>query len=412
MNIFASKMWLMVGLLFLLNETSAQAEQRYFGAEKASMATTKQKIQIKDNRVYFAYLALIEHANEALKATPPTVTDKVSTAVSGDVHDYYSTAPYLWPDPTKPDGLPYVPRDGKINPEARNPLHTDQMRIAEFGDLVETLALAYYFSDDERYAEKAVECLRVWFLNPATKMNPNMNYGQAVPGLTPGRAIGIIEGGAIIFAADAALLLESYTGWARSDQAALNEWLNEYLEWLLTSEHGRFESEMKQNHGSMYDARVARLALILGKTDLARSIIENAKHKRILLQIEPDGAQPMELRRTKGFNYSLLNLEGLAELAELGKWLDIDLWQYQTQDGRGIIKAIEFLKPYVKQPQPGIAPAVWHYEQIVPIKRERAVPLFRKAANALHSQEYEDIASQFQQLQSNTLQLLYPANVH
>jgi hypothetical protein len=412
MNIFRHTTWLIITLIFWQCINVVQATPRYFGAEKASLNTTKHKIKSKDTAVYSAYLALIDEANDALKAKPPTVTDKTSTAISGDVHDYYSTAPYLWPDPTKPDGLPYVPRDGKINPEARNPLHTDQMRMAEFGHLVETLALAYYFSDDEKYAEKAAECLRVWFLNSDTKMNPNMNYGQAVPGLTPGRAIGIIEGGAIIFAADAAALLESYQGWTQAEQAALNKWLNNYLEWLLTSEHGRYESEMKQNHGSMYDARVARLALILGKIDLARTIIENVKHKRILLQIEPDGAQPMELRRTKGFNYSLLNLEGLAELAELGKWLNIDLWQYQTTDGRGILKAIEFLMPYVQQPQPGIAPAVWHYEQIVPIKRERAVPLFRKAANALQSQEYEAVASQFQQMQSNKLQLLYPAKVH
>ncbi|MDR9830368.1 alginate lyase family protein [Vibrio sp. FNV 38] len=386
-------------------------EPRYFGAQKGSLLETQKRIQNQDQLLYPAYQRLIADADKAMKVKPLTVTDKITTAISADIHDYYSTAPYLWPDPTKPDGLPYVPRDGQINPEARNPLHTDQMRIRDFGQLVESLTLAYYFSGEKKYAEKAATMLRVWYLNEDTQMNPNMNYGQAVPGLTPGRAIGIIEGSAIIYTADAASLLKDYEGWTDNDQEGLDRWLNEYLDWLLTSDHGRLEGEMKQNHGSKYDASVARLALVLGRNDLAKSIINDVKMKRILLQIEPDGAQPMELRRTKGFNYSLFNLEALIQLADLGTWIDVDLWNYETDDGRSIVKAIEFVRPYVEVLPENVPPAVWHYEQIVPIQRVKAAPIFRKAANAKQDSSYEVIASQFSELKNRRLQLLYPAQV-
>ena len=48
-------------------------------------------------------------------------------------------------------------------------------------DSVETLALAYHFTNRERYAKKAAQFLRVWFLDPASRMNPHLRHADTVP---------------------------------------------------------------------------------------------------------------------------------------------------------------------------------------------------------------------------------------
>ena len=70
-------------------------------------------------------------ARAALDATPVSVMEKRRTPPSGNKHDYMSMAPYWWPDSTKPDGLPFVRRDGHVYPASRvdhDGLHFEQMR--------------------------------------------------------------------------------------------------------------------------------------------------------------------------------------------------------------------------------------------------------------------------------------------
>src|SRR5207302_773663 len=77
---------------------------------------------------------------------------------SGDKHDYVSMGPYWWPNPAKRGGLPYVRRDGERNPEMRDDY--DAPRLAATTGAVTTLGLAYYFTDDEKYARRAALLLR------------------------------------------------------------------------------------------------------------------------------------------------------------------------------------------------------------------------------------------------------------
>src|ERR1044072_5271844 len=56
-------------------------------------------------------------ARKALVSGPFSITSKATTPPSGDKHDYMSQAPYFWPDPQRPNGLPYIRRDGDRNPE-------------------------------------------------------------------------------------------------------------------------------------------------------------------------------------------------------------------------------------------------------------------------------------------------------
>jgi hypothetical protein len=167
-----------------------------FGGRRTFFLKPDQLIPIKaardtDPAVKAAYTALIARADAALARKPGSVMDKTTIPLSNDRHDYLSIAPYWWPDPANPSG-PYVRRDGEINPK-RDTRSYDRTSIGRMSTDAETLALAYYYSDDPRYAKKAAAVIRTWFLDPATAMNPNAMFAQAVPGRENGRAEGVLD---------------------------------------------------------------------------------------------------------------------------------------------------------------------------------------------------------------------------
>ncbi|WP_016673131.1 alginate lyase family protein, partial [Yersinia pestis] len=135
---------------------------------------------------------LLSEADILRDQSPESVTHKTLLPVSGDIHDYYSFGTYWWPNPRKPNGLPYVRRDGHTNPQSQND-DTDTQRIARMCDRCLTLGLAYYFTGNSRYAQVAAEQIRCWFLDAKTRMNPHLNYGQAIPGIVSGRGTGLID---------------------------------------------------------------------------------------------------------------------------------------------------------------------------------------------------------------------------
>ena len=102
-------------------------------------------------------------------------------------------------------------------------------------------------------------------------------------------------------------------------------------------------------------------------------MLETAKTKRIAVQIEPDGRQPLELARTKAWSYSVGNLDGLMLLARLGENVGVDLWNYETRDGRSIHKALEFLLPFASSEKK------WPYQQLGEWQPQILLPLIRRA---------------------------------
>ncbi len=397
----------LVRLLLLLLVSGAwqslAAEPRFFGAAPGALAAAKARVAAGDPALRPALAALVQSAEAALTVEPPTVTQKSTPAPSGDPHDYASTAPYFWPDPTKPDGRPYLRRDGKVNPESRTAA-SDQARLETLGRTVETLALAYWFTGREPYAAHAARCLRVWFLDPATRMNPHFNYSQGVPGVSEGRPAGMIEAGGLVDAADASGLLAGSPAWSESDETALRRWCAAFLDWMRTSKLGRAVSAADNNQATMSDLRAVRFAFKVGREELAREILSAVGAKRIAVQIAPDGSQPHELARTKSFSYSRGNLAGLIGLATLGERVGVDLWNFQTPDGRSLRKAIDYLAPYAKTP-----PAPWPHEQIADLDVSSLAPIFRRAALAYRDAVYAQIAAQLSGTERARFQLLEPA---
>jgi hypothetical protein len=322
-------------------------------------------------------------AQKALDAENYAVVNKEGTPPSGDKRDYMSQAPYFWANPATPNGLPYVRRDGERNPEIKK--YPDHENLDKMADAVQTLALAYYFTADEKYAAKAAEQLRVWFIEPRTRMNPNMQFAQAVPGESSGRIYGVLESRAMTRVVDAIGLLENSKSVTRADRRDLKKWFAQFLEWLTTSPNGRGEGATKNNHGTHYDVQIVSYALFLSKKSFAKRVLETAKQKRIASQIEPDGSQPLELERTKSWNYSTMNLEGMIQLARLGESANVDLWNYQTEDGRGIRKALEYLYPFA------IGEQKWQFKQIEGWQPKRLFPLMHFAARKYRDEKFKSM---------------------
>src|SRR6266496_324320 len=380
-NLFAI---ILVFVPFLVGTAAAQAPPsaapRVFLLDARDLQTTKGRIQSGDKTLDPAIGKLERDAQKVIASGPFSVVTKDATPPSGDKHDYMSQAPYFWPDPKSAKGLPYIRRDGERNPEINK--ITDHRSLDQLESSVETLALAYYFKGDEAYATKATQLLRAFFLDPATRMNPNLQYAQFVPGVNTGRGIGLIETRGLTQVVNAIGLLNGSKSCTAADQRALQEWFGRFLQWTLESKNGRDESAAKNNHGTYYDVQVVSFALFLGKTDLAGKIVETAKQKRIATQIEPDGRQPLELARTRAWGYSNGNLDGLMLLAQLAENVHVDLWDYQTKDGRSIRRALEFLYPFA------IEAKKWPYQQLGGFNGRSLFPLMRRAARQYQDKQY------------------------
>jgi hypothetical protein len=351
----------------------AQAsEPRVFLLDKWQLQANRVKILEGDTNLVAAVNRLKEDARKALKAGPFSVVDKAITPPSGDKHDYMSQAPYFWPDPATSNGLPYIRKDGERNPEINK--ISDHKRQNEMIEAVETLALGYFFLGEEAYAAKAAGLLRTWYLDPATRMNPNLQFGQGIPGVNTGRGIGLIETAGLPRVVDAIGLLQGSKAWTAADQRGLETWYAEFLDWMQTSRHGKDEAAAKNNHGTYYDVQVASFALFLGRKDLAKAVLAAARQKRIATQVEPDGRQPLELARTKSWGYSVMNLRGLMNLARLGESAGVDLWHFETPDGRSLRKALDYLMPFT------VEEAKWPHQQIGGWSPEGLYPLIQIAA--------------------------------
>lgn len=340
----------------------------------------KQRISVGDTSLLPAYRKMILEADRIVKAGEVySVINKILVPPSGDKHDYMSQAPYWWPDPNKPDGKPYIRKDGERNPEIKG--ITDHDQLDKLIHDTEILALSYFFTGKESYARQASKLLTVWFFDEKTRMNPNLNFGQGIPGINNGRGIGIIETRNLVKICDAAILISSSQHWSQTAQEKLRNWFSAYTDWLLNSEIGKDEADEHNNHGTFYNVQVMAYALFTGNTSLAKNQIDSAK-SRLQSQLKTDGSQPFELARTLPYDYASMNLEGFFQLAAMSQKLNTDLWNYQTEDGKSIRKAIDWFVPFLSGKQ------VWPYKQLKSPTQDHMFVLLKMASEAYQSSDF------------------------
>ena len=357
-------MQLMIVAFFLFTGAGKTAAQipatRIYDGEKLA----KVKARIHSEEYAPAFNKLISDADKALKSKPVSVMDKEMVPASGDKHDYMSMGPYWWPDPTKPAGLPYIRKDGVRSPNATS----DRTNIGKTISNILALGTAYYFSGNEKYAAKAAEFARVWFLNPETRMNPNINYGQMIPGRNggKGRGFGMIDAYSFIEVLDVVEMMSTSSSFTEADRKGLEQWFTDYLEWIRTSPIANEERTAENNHGLAFDVQQTVYALFTGDSALARKTISEFAEKRLFPQIEPDGKQPRELARTTGFGYTNFNLIHMMDMCAICKTLGIDIYNSTSKDGRNMAKALEYMASFVGKPQ-----SEFPYQQIKGWDREQ-----------------------------------------
>ena len=321
--------------------------------------TFEELVAIKEAGVSSIALEKLRTEADKIIANPHTnVTQRTLRAVSGDPHDYGSMGIYWWPNPDTPDGLPYVQRDGVVNPETQQKIHPPYGKTW-------ILALAYFYLGDEKYREYAEAELYDWYINPETRMNPHARYAQAIPGICDGRGVGLIDfctaytlfNGLGIFSAMNAISKEILDGTL--------SWYNEFINWILTSEQGLGADNAINNHGSWHDAHVLSAAVALEREALIKNICLTSYTERIKKQIQPDGSQPHELRRTKGLGYSFYNYSALLVVSNIAERLGYsEYWSVDEELGVCLMKqAADFLYPYVKDP------STFPYKELYPDKQ-------------------------------------------
>jgi hypothetical protein len=286
---------------------------------------------------------IMDDANWAMQQKPVTVTAESCPRSAGTKHDFYSEGDYWWPDSKNPDG-PYIQRDGLTNPEN---FVAHRLAMIRFSRIVGALASAYKITGDEKYVKKAFEHIDAWFVNPETRMNPSLLYAQAIKGKVTGRGIGIIDTIHLMEVAQAMRVMQNARAVNKQQLAVSKSWFDAYISWLTTHSYGKDEMEAKNNHGTCWTMQVASFAVLTGNQKMIDFCKERYKTVLLPSQMAADGSFPLELKRTKPYGYSLFNLDAMVMICQILSDKKDDLWNFQTSDGRGIRKGIEYLYPYV-----------------------------------------------------------------
>ncbi len=287
---------------------------------------------------------ILRAAAAALKLEPITITKFRAKLSEGGPNDFYSNGDYWWPNPNTTNGLPYVQRDGQTNPEN----FVEHRRcVMGLRDAVAALGAAYKITGEDRYAAKAAELLRVFFLDSQTRMNPSLKYAQAIPGVAPGRGIGIIDTLHLAEVPLAVLAMEKSKAFPPEVLTGLKRWFRDYVEWMTTSKNGNEEATAGNNHAVAFWLQIATFSQLTGDEAKLAECRRRFKEIYVAKQMTNDGSFPAELRRTKPYGYSIFQLDNVASLCQIASTPQDNLWKFELADGRGIKKAVEFLYPFL-----------------------------------------------------------------
>src|SRR5437868_11776349 len=315
-----------------------------FAASRSFAAGNSQSAANGFDLAKFERPLVLARANQYLSEHPITITNSSSPRSAGGKHDYFSEADYWWPDPKDPNG-PYIQRDGMSNPEN---FTGHRHALIRLGVQVPALTAACVLTRDPRYSSKAAEHLRAWFVDPATLMNPNLQFAQAIHGRSTGRGTGIIDTIHLVEVVRSIPFLAEAKAFSAADQDGLKTWFTQYLDWLTTSNNGQEERDAKNNHGAWWVTQVAEFARFTGNQKLKDYCRDRFKTVFVPNQIAQNGSLPEELRRTKPYNYCLFELTGLATICQTLSNSEDNLFTFALPDGRGFGKAIAWMFAYIR----------------------------------------------------------------
>ena len=315
----------------------------------------------------YATKKLLAMAESLLDAGPYSVMDKAIMPPSQDKHDYMSPAPYRWRDPVQ-DDAELKRYDGKRLPEtelySRESNKFDRTRLQLTFDHTTILALAWFISGEDRFADRAALLVRKWFLDPDTAMNPHLKYAQII--LDEQReqsGNGIIETKDFYFFLDAVRLIFQSGKLSFSEQKRFRKWCGKFLVWLINSPQGKRAFLSQNNQGTYYDLQVASLAAFLAETRIMMKILY-VSHMRAAQQFKKDGSQPEELIRTNSLHYCVFNLQGWFNLARIGRLAGMDLWNIRINKRGSPAKSLSWVLSYSQGKWPYPQDSEFNYDRL------------------------------------------------
>ena len=353
-----------IAILFAYSiKMNAQVTGIYFSNDQ--IEAVKRAVDAHDEKIMPFVHELKKQADKMMKKGPWTITSVSAPTPSGNPHDYFSEGRYWWPNPKDPNGK-YIRKDGLTNPDIFR-AHTKMLN--QVYDAVYYLSMAAYFLGNQKYADHAAKIISVWFLNPETKMNPNLNFAQAIRGVTEGRGTGIVDMHRYSMFPEAINLLEASGKWNNKDYNSLKNWFRQFLNWLLTSKNGKHEMNSGNNHATWWAAQAMAYSIFLNDTSVYNMLIEHTKKDLIGKEIEPNGSCPREEARTRSMHYSVFNQEAFSLICTMASLRGIDIWTYSTPESGSVKKSIDYLLPYLQGKEK------WQKQNIVPFEGEQPLSL-------------------------------------
>jgi len=356
-------------LLFILsNETLVSADEHRLNFLRAYEIETLSSSLDNPTSELRAYINVLRQTADSLTQIRPwSVTYHRCPNPDIDPHDYYSESTYWWPDPTDPTA-PYIRKDGIHNPD-RFLKHKDDLNILCKSVLL--LSVAAYLFEEPKYAEKAEEFVRVWFIDPKTRMNPNAKYAQVIPNSDRKRGVGILDTRRFVYLLEGVQVLKKAGYWDEKLEYGLQHWFSEYLDWMLESYYGIDERERGNNHSTWYAVQLAAYAHYTGRLDIVEDTWQYARKILLEEQIESDGKMPREMQRTRSLSYMIFNLDAWTLLSRMAELDGIGFWTLENDRGGSLAKSVAFVFPYLENPKK------WHSKQIISYQlRERLFLIF------------------------------------
>ncbi|KAJ1967152.1 hypothetical protein H4R34_006422, partial [Dimargaris verticillata] len=176
-----------------------------------------------------------------------TVTNKSDFGNGITKNHFASFPPYFWPSCDKPmaeavKSCSFKRQDGKRNEKLTN-LSDSPNQVNGICKDVTQLAVAAYLYEEKAYADRAFDLLDKFFINEATRMLPNLDYGQMEPGQGggKGRPYGLIQTRCFVSMVSAIPLLRNVTTEHKDTYKQVQAWFSEFSNWFTTSEIGKKE---------------------------------------------------------------------------------------------------------------------------------------------------------------------------
>jgi hypothetical protein len=319
------------------------------------LLNNKNLYQSKNDKLVRSVQGLIKLVESSMDEEVGSVVEKRLIGGIKDIHNYVSMGPYWWPDPKKEDGLPYIRKDGQTNPEVRD--ISDKTYLNRLSTTIELLGLAYFYTEDEKYSSEAIRRLKVWFVNSETKMNPNLDNGQFIPGRHDGRPEGIIDTRVLVPILNGIQLIKKSPSWDQEIDNEINKWFSDFLDWLLYSPIGKSASNLKNNIGTAYQLQVVGIGVFLGNKGIVLNSYKNKIPQLLDQQFDTNGVQLLELKRADSWSYSIMNLSYWFSLAQMFENSNLDLWNFETSNRRSLRSTFDWMLTYAMNEKK------WEYPQ-------------------------------------------------